>query len=302
MSNTSCPFGGSFVALVTPFRDGKVDYEALKALVDRQIAAGQNGLVPCGSTGESATLTHDEHAEVIETVVKHTAGRVPVVAGTGSNSTAEAVRLTKDAETAGADGALLISPYYVKPTQDGIIAHYRAVAEATSLPIVLYNIPGRTASTIEIPTLAELAEVDNIVAVKDSTGSLDRVTDTIAACGDKMAVLSGDDSLTLPLIAVGAAGAISAVSNVIPTEMAELTQAALQGRWDEARALHYRVLPLIRACFLESNPIPMKAAVAMLGLCENSVRLPLRAMSEDAKGKLEAAMRAFGLEPTGVAP
>ena len=301
MSNSSCPFRGSLVALVTPFRDGKVDYDALKMLVDRQIAAGQNGLVPCGSTGESATLSHDEHAEVIETVVKHAAGRVPVVAGTGSNSTAEAVRLTRDAEAAGADGALLISPYYVKPTQDGIVAHYRAVAEATSMPIVLYNIPGRTASTIEIPTLTELAEVENIVAVKDSTGSLDRVTDTIAACGEKMAVLSGDDSLTLPLVAVGAVGAISAVSNVIPGEMAQLTHAALEGRWDEARSLHYRVLPLIRACFLESNPIPVKAAVAMLGHCESAVRLPLRSISEDAKTKLAEAMRAFGLEPTGEA-
>lgn len=299
MSNPSCPFTGSIVALVTPFRDGKVDHEALKALVDRQIAAGQKGLVPCGSTGESATLTHEEHAAVIETVVQHAAGRVPVVAGTGSNSTAEAIKLTKEAEAAGANGALLISPYYVKPTQDGIVAHYRAVADATGLPIVLYNIPGRTASTIEIPTLAELAEVENIVAVKDSTGSLDRIMDTIAACGDTLAVLSGDDSLTLPLIAMGASGAISAVSNVIPKEMAELTNAALAGNWDDARRLHYRVLPLIRACFLESNPIPIKAAVSMLGLCENSVRLPLRAISDGARAELVSVMNEFGLPTSG---
>lgn len=299
MSNPSCPFTGSIVALVTPFRDGKVDHEALKALVDRQIAAGQKGLVPCGSTGESATLTHEEHAAVIETVVQHAAGRVPVVAGTGSNSTAEAIKLTKEAEAAGANGALLISPYYVKPTQDGIVAHYRAVADATGLPIVLYNIPGRTASTIEIPTLAELAEVENIVAVKDSTGSLDRIMDTIAACGDTLAVLSGDDSLTLPLIAMGASGAISAVSNVIPKEMAELTNAALAGNWDDARRLHYRVLPLIRACFLESNPIPIKAAVSMLGLCQNSVRLPLRAISDGARAELVSVMNEFGLPTSG---
>lgn len=299
MSNANCPFTGSIVALVTPFRDGKVDHETLKALVDRQIAAGQKGLVPCGSTGESATLTHEEHGAVIETVVKHAAGRVPVVAGTGSNSTAEAIQLTKEAEAAGADGALLISPYYVKPTQDGIVAHYRAVAESTGLPIVLYNIPGRTASTIEIPTLATLAEVDNIVAVKDSTGSLDRIMDTIAACGDKLAVLSGDDSLTLPLIAMGASGAISAVSNVIPSEMAQVTDAALAGRWDEARQLHYRVLPLLRALFLESNPIPIKSALSMLGLCENSVRLPLRAISDGARDELAGVMKDLGLATDG---
>ena len=299
MSKATCPFTGSFVALVTPFRDGGVDHGALRELVERQIAAGQNGLVPCGSTGESATLTHDEHAQVIETVVECAAGRVPVVAGTGSNSTAEAVQLTKDAEAAGANGALLISPYYVKPTQEGLLDHYRAVADATSLPLVVYNIPGRTACTIEVPTLAALAEVDNIVAVKDSTGSLDRVTDTVAACGDRLAVLSGDDSLTLPLIAVGAVGAISAVSNVIPAEMANLTNAALEGRWDEARALHYRVLPLIRACFLESNPIPVKAAVAMLGGCEDFVRLPLRPMSAEPRETLRKTMEALGLGTEG---
>ncbi|MDG2307415.1 MAG: 4-hydroxy-tetrahydrodipicolinate synthase [Candidatus Binatia bacterium] len=299
MTNSNCPFTGSFVALVTPFRDGKVDHEALKALVDRQIAAGQSGLVPCGSTGESATLDHEEHGAVIETVVKHTAGRVPVIAGTGSNATAEAISLTKEAEAAGANGALLISPYYVKPTQEGIIDHYRAVAESTSLPLIVYNIPGRTASTIEVPTLARLAEVENLVAVKDSTGSLDSVMDTIAACGDKMAVLSGDDSLSLPLIAMGATGSISAMANVIPKEIADLTSAALAGRWDDARRIHYRILPLIRACFLESNPIPIKAAVAMLGGCENSVRLPLRPLTDGAREKLTAAMKDFGLPTNG---
>lgn len=298
MSNSSCPFTGSLVALVTPFRDGAVDHQALEALVDRQIDAGQKGLVPCGSTGESATLDHREHAQVIETVVRRTAGRVPVVAGTGSNSTAEAIQLTREAEAAGASGALLISPYYVKPTQEGLLEHYQAVAEATSLPLVVYNIPGRTASTIEVATLARLAEIDNIVAVKDSTGSLDRVMDTIAACGDRLAVLSGDDSLTLPLIGMGAVGAISAVSNVIPGEMAELTDAALAGRWEEARALHYRLLPLMRACFLETNPTPVKAAVAMLGLCEDGLRLPLRTMTDGPRAELARTMKALGL-PVG---
>ncbi|MBM4270101.1 MAG: 4-hydroxy-tetrahydrodipicolinate synthase [Deltaproteobacteria bacterium] len=293
--STSFPFPGSLVALITPFSGGSVDHGALEALVEKQIAAGQKGLVPCGSTGESATLTHQEHTQVVATVVRAAKGRVPVVAGTGSNATAEAIRLTREAEDAGADGALLISPYYNKPTQDGIVEHYTAVAEATSLPLIVYNIPGRTASTMEVPTLARLAQVDNIVAVKESTGSIDRVMDTIAACGSRMAVLSGDDSLTLPMIAMGASGVISAAANVIPAEMAGLTDAALAGRWDEARRIHYRVLPLLRALFLESNPIPMKAAVAMLGGCRDELRLPLRRMAPEPRAQLRAAMKALGL-------
>ena len=222
MSQKACPFSGSIVALVTPFRGGKVDFHALEALVEAQIAAGQKGLVPCGSTGESATLSHDEHTQVVAAVVKAARGRVAVIAGTGSNSTAEAVRLTCEAESAGASGALLISPYYNKPTQDGIFEHYRAVAKASKLPLVVYNIPGRTASTIEPATLARLAEIDTIVGVKESTGSIDRVMDTIAACGDRLAVFSGDDSLAFPIFALGGRGVISAVANVIPAEMARL--------------------------------------------------------------------------------
>ncbi len=296
MSDAPFPFRGSLVAIATPFREGAVDYEALDTLVERQIEAGQRGVVPCGSTGESATLTHAEHAAVVEAVIRKVAGRVPVIAGTGSNSTAEAIELTRAAERAGAQGALLISPYYNKPTQEGIVAHYRAVAEATSLPLIVYNIPGRTASTIEPATLARLAEIDNIVAVKDSTGSLDRVMDTVAACGEKLAVLSGDDSLTLPMIALGAVGGISAAANVIPAEIAGIAEAALAGRWDEARRLHYRALPVIRACFLESNPIPIKAALSLLGLCRDELRLPLTPMSEGARGRLRATLQAFGLE------
>lgn len=295
MSRTPCPFTGSIVALVTPFRDGEVDYATLDALVDRQIAAGQRGLVPCGSTGESATLSHDEHARVVEAVVRRAAGRVPVIAGTGSNSTAEAIHLTREAEAAGANGALLISPYYNKPTQEGIIAHYRAVAESTSLPLIVYNIPGRTASTIEPSTLARLAEIDNIVAVKDSTGSLDRVMDTIALCGERLAVLSGDDSLTYPMIAMGAVGGISAVANVIPNEMASLTDQALAGHFAEALRLHYAALPVMRACFLETNPIPIKAALALLGLCREDVRLPLTPMSRGPRERLRDTLRSFGL-------
>src|SRR5262245_22519082 len=295
MSTAPCPFKGSVVALVTPFSGGEIDYPALEALVDRQIAAGQQALVPCGSTGESATLTHEEHAQVVAAVVSCAAGRVPVVAGTGSNSTAEAIHLTREAEAAGASGALLISPYYNRPTQDGIYAHYRAVAESTSLPILAYNIPGRTASNIEPSTLARLAELDNVVAVKDSPNSIDHVMDTIALCGDRLAVLCGDDSLALPMIALGAVGVISAVANVVPAEMAQLADLALAGRFEEAQRVHYALLPIMRACFLETNPIPVKAALAMLGQCREDVRLPLTSMSRGARERLRETLASFGL-------
>ena len=300
MSNSTFPFRGSMVAIVTPFRDGRVDYAALDTIVERQIEGGQKAILPCGSTGESATLSHEEHAEVVRAVVAKAAGRVPVVAGTGSNSTAEAIHLTREAEKAGAAGALLISPYYNKPTQDGIYEHYKAVAEAVSVPLITYNIPGRTASTIETSTLARLAEIENIVAVKEATGSLDRVMDVIAACGDKMAVLSGDDPLTLPMIALGAQGLISTSANVVPREIADLTDFCLEGRWDEARAIQYRLLPLMRALFLETNPIPVKAAVAMLGLCQDELRLPLVSMTAAPRAQLAEALRALGLQAAGV--
>lgn len=290
---------GSMVALATPFRDGRIDYPALEELVEWQIASGQRALVPCGSTGESATLTHDEHIEVVEAVVNFARGRVPVIAGTGSNSTAEAIRLTRAAERAGASAALLISPYYNKPTQDGIVEHYHAIARESGIPLIAYNIPGRTASTIEVPTLARLAEIKGLIGVKEATGSLDRVMDTIAACGENFVVLSGEDSLTVPMIAVGARGVISAVANVIPAEMAQITEAALAGRWDEARALHYRMLPVMRACFLETNPIPVKAALALLGRCRDELRLPLVPMTQPARERLRAALEQAGVLPGG---
>lgn len=302
MSQTKCPFTGPMVAVVTPFREGKVDFAALDILVERQIEAGQKAIVPCGSTGESATLTHDEHAEVIQAVVSKAAGRVAVIAGTGSNATAEAIDLTRAAEATGADGALLISPYYNKPTQDGIYEHYRAVAEAVQIPLITYNIPGRTGSVIETSTLVRLSEIDNIVAVKEATGSLDRVMDVVAACGDKMAVLSGDDPLTIPMISLGAVGLISTTANVAPREIAELTELALAGRNAEAHALHYRLLPLMRALFLETNPIPVKAAVAMLGLCEDELRLPLVTLSAEPRRILLAAMEKAGLSRAGARP
>jgi len=295
MSGDSSWMRGSMVALATPFADGKVDYAALEELVEWQIASGQTALVPCGSTGESATMSHAEHSEVVSAVIKTAAGRVPVIAGTGSNATTEAIELTRAAERAGATAALLISPYYNKPTQDGIVEHYRAVANASGLPLIVYNIPGRTGSTIEPQTLKRLSDIDRVAGVKEATGSLDRVIDTIAACGDRFVVLSGEDSLTVPMIAMGARGVISAVANVIPKEMAQLTEAALAGRHDEARRVSYQALPVIRACFLETNPIPVKAALSMLGRCRDELRLPLLPMTAGPREQLRKTLVAAGV-------
>jgi 4-hydroxy-tetrahydrodipicolinate synthase len=295
MSGDTTWMRGSMVALATPFKDGKVDYAALEALVEWQITSGQTALVPCGSTGESATMSHAEHAEVIAAVIKTAAGRVPVIAGTGSNATNEAIELTRAAERAGARAALLISPYYNKPTQDGIVEHYRAVANASGLPLIVYNIPGRTGSTIEPQTLKRLSGIDRVVGVKEATGSLDRVIDTIAACGDRFILLSGEDSLTVPMIAMGARGVITAAGNVIPKEMAQLTEAALAGRYDEARKVSYHVLPVIRALFLETNPIPVKAALSMMGRCCDELRLPLLPMTAGPREHLRKALATAGV-------
>lgn len=295
MSGDTSWMRGSMVALATPFKDGKVDYAALESLVEWQIASGQTALVPCGSTGESATMNHAEHAEVVAAVIRTANGRVPVIAGTGSNATSEAIELTRAAERAGAQGALLISPYYNKPTQDGIVEHYRAVANASGLPLLVYNIPGRTGSTIEPQTLKRLAEIERVAGVKDATGSLDRVMDTIAACGDRFILLSGEDSLTVPMIAMGARGVITAAGNVIPKEMAQLTEAALAGRYDEARTVSYKVLPVIRALFLETNPIPVKAALSMMGRCRDELRLPLLPMTAGPREQLRKALVTAGV-------
>jgi 4-hydroxy-tetrahydrodipicolinate synthase len=286
-------FSGSMTALVTPFRAGSVDYESLERIVAAQIAAGTSALVPCGSTGESATLTHDEHAEVVRAVVRFAGGRVPVIAGTGSNSTAEAVSLTRAAKEAGAAAALLISPYYNKPTQEGIFRHYETVARQVGLPIILYNVPGRTGSKMEATTIARLTEVDGVIGLKEATGSLDEVQEVVRLCGDAIEIYSGDDALTLPVIAVGGHGVISVVANVLPEESAAAVGAALGARWEEARRLHYRLLPLMRSLFLETNPIPVKAALAMMGLCRDELRLPLLPMSEAPRAKLRAVLREF---------
>jgi 4-hydroxy-tetrahydrodipicolinate synthase len=289
-------FTGALTALITPFRAGEIDTRALAALVEAQITAGIHGLVPCGSTGEAATLTHEEHVAVVREVVRVARGRVPVIAGSGSNSTAEAIRLTRGAEEAGADAALLISPYYNKPTQEGIFRHYAAVAEATKLPLIVYNIPGRTASNITAETMGRLSRIPNVVGVKEASGSLAHVIDIIAAAGPDFAVYAGDDILTLPIMAAGGKGVISVTANLIPKEFAALAQSLLDGDLTRARALTHRLLPLVNALMgLEVNPIPVKTAAAIMGRCAEEFRLPLTCMGATSRAKLEAVLREYDL-------
>ncbi|HEV3111961.1 MAG TPA: 4-hydroxy-tetrahydrodipicolinate synthase [Candidatus Binataceae bacterium] len=284
-------FTGALSAIVTPFNDGAVDEVALRDLIEWQISAGVAGIVPCGSTGESATLSHAEHEQVIKIAIEQTKKRVPVVAGTGSNSTAEAIRLTAAAREMGADAALLISPYYNKPTQEGIYKHYKMIAQSVDLPLIIYNIPGRTGSNIMPETMARLCEVRNIVGVKEASGSMDQISDIRRLCGDRLTILSGDDALTLPLIALGAKGVISVITNIMPREMGEMACAALEGNYTRAREIHYRMLPLMRALFIETNPIPIKHAMSLLKKCSPEVRMPLTPMSPPAADKLKAVMK-----------
>jgi 4-hydroxy-tetrahydrodipicolinate synthase len=288
-------FEGLFTAVVTPFRDDAVDETALRGLVERQIAAGVDGIVPCGSTGEAATLSYAEHRRVVEICIEAVAGRVQVLAGTGSNSTREAIELTRHARDAGADGALLVSPYYNKPTQDGVVAHYAAVARDTRLPLVAYNIPGRTGSKLLPATIARLAEIEHVVGIKESSGDLDQISRVVASCPEGFSVLSGDDVLTLPVIAVGGRGVISATANVAPRQMVELVRAARAGELARARRLHLRLLPLFDALFCETNPIPIKAALALLGQIEEEIRLPLTPLGAAGRERLHAVLKEQGL-------
>jgi 4-hydroxy-tetrahydrodipicolinate synthase len=283
-------FSGAFTALVTPFKNGEVDVEALESLVEFQIEGGIDGLVPCGTTGESPTLSEEEDRLVIETVVRVTNGRVPVVAGTGSNNTASAIKYTKMAEEVGADGSLQVAPYYNKPTQEGLFRHFAAIAENTSLPLVLYNIPGRTNVTIAPETIAQLAEIPNIVGVKESTLSMNMVSDIRRLCGEEFDILSGDDPMTLPLLALGGTGVISVASNIAPGAVSDMVAAMNSGDLARGRELHYRLLPLIRALSVETNPIPIKAAASLLGLCSDELRLPLVPMSGENLRNLETVM------------
>jgi 4-hydroxy-tetrahydrodipicolinate synthase len=289
-------FQGSFVAMVTPFRNGKVDEAKLKELVEFHITNGTDGLIPCGTTGESPTLSHDEHHRVVELVIEAARGRIRVVAGTGSYSTSDAIEMTRHAERAGAVGALVVNPYYNKPTQEGLYRHFRAVAESVAIPILVYNIQGRTAINVETDTMARLArDVKNIVGVKEASGSLDQMSQVIAACGPDFSVLSGDDNITLPLLAIGGSGVVSVIANIVPRETAELVHAALDGDWKRARDLHYRLFPLARAAFLETNPIPIKEAMALAGMLEPEFRLPMCRMSDANREKLRAILKPYGL-------
>jgi len=273
-------FHGAIVATVTPFRNGKVDAAGLRRLVEFQIRNGTDGIVPCGTTGESATLAYEEHERVIDLVIEAADGRVPVIAGTGSNNTKEAIALTRYARKAGADAALVITPYYNKPTQKGLIAHFTAVAEAADIPIILYNVPGRTGVNMTAETVARLAEVKNIVGVKEASGNLAQICDILQMTPKTFCVLSGDDGLYFPMLALGAKGVISVVSNVAPKEMADLYDAFALGELALARDIHFRLWPLMQALFIETNPIPAKTALAMMGKIREEFRLPLCPMSD----------------------
>jgi len=284
-------FRGSIVAVITPFRNGKIDEPALRDLIEWQIANGTDGIVPCGTSGESATLTYEEHSRVIEFTVQTVKRRIPVIAGTGSNSTEEAIALTRHAQKAGADAALLISPYYNKPTQEGLYQHHKAIAEAVDLPQILYNIPGRTSVNIMPQTVARLAKIRNIVGIKEGAGSLQQVCDIVRLCDEDFTVLSGDDALTLPMLAVGAKGVITVTANVAPADMSAMVHAWEADNTAKARALHYKLYPLFNALFLETNPIPVKHAVALMGKCAPELRLPLCAMSNENLDKLTQTMK-----------
>ena len=292
----SAKFQGSFVALVTPFRNGDVDEPKLRELVEFHVTHGTDGIIPCGTTGESPTLSHDEHRRVVEVVIETARGRIKVIPGTGSNATAVAVELTRHAERAGAVGALVVNPYYNKPTQEGLYRHFRAVAEAVAIPILVYNIQSRTAVNVETATLERLVrDAKNVAGVKEASGSLDQMSQVIAACGPDFSVLSGDDNVTLPLLAIGGHGVVSVIANILPRETAEMVHAALDGDWKRARDLHYRLFPLARAAFLETNPIPIKEAMGMAGMIEPEFRLPMCRMSDANRERLRAVLTQYAL-------
>lgn len=284
---------GSIVALVTPFHNGEIDYDAIKELVAFHVAAGANGIAPCGTTGESPTLSHEEHRKVIEAVVKAADGRVGVYAGTGSNATAEALSLTAFAKEAGADAVLSITPYYNKPTQEGLYAHFARIAEKVEIPTILYNVPSRTGVSIAPETVARLAGIEHIVAIKEASGSMDQTSEILRLCD--ITVVSGDDSLTLPLMSIGARGVISVVANIVPEMSRALCDAMLEGRVAEAREIHRKLFPLCRAMFFETNPIPVKTAMRLLGRDRGEMRLPLVSMSAANEKALKAALDEAGL-------
>jgi len=288
-------FKGSIVAIVTPFKNGKFDEKGFSDLIEWHIKEGTNAIVPCGTTGESATLEYEEHYRVIEVAIEAAHKRIPVIAGTGANSTHETIFMTRRAQELGADGALLVCPYYNKPTQEGIYRHYKAVSEAVELPLAIYNVPGRTALNILPSTVARLAEIENIIAIKEATGDMKQVSEIIRLCGDRITVLSGDDFTTFPLLMLGGKGVISVVANIVPGEVSEMCALVERGLIDDARELHYKLEPLNQAMFIETNPVPVKTALAMMGRIREELRLPLCEMSRENRNKLQEALTIYGL-------
>jgi len=287
---------GSIVAIVTPFKKDKVDEQTLKKLVRFQIKNGTSAILPCGTTGESPTLSHEEHDRVIEIYIEAAEKKVPILAGTGSNSTAEAIRLTKHAAKAGADAVLSVTPYYNKPTQEGLYLHFKAIADSVNIPIVLYNIPGRTSRNIEPETMARLAkDCKNIIGVKEAAGSLEQMQTIKQICPKDFLLFSGDDALTLPLLSIGGVGVISVAANIIPADVAQMITAFEQGDIKTAQKMHYKMLPLVKALFIETNPAPVKEAMELLGMCSADLRLPLCGLSAKNKEKLKDALKDYGL-------
>ena len=286
-------FTGSIVAMVTPFKDGAVDYDKLGELVDYHVENGTNAIIPCGTTGESPTLSHTEHREVIGKVIETANGRIPVIAGTGSNNTSEAISLTRHAKEAGADGSLLITPYYNKPTQQGLYDHYKAILEEVDIPIIIYNVPSRTGVSISPETVARLSEFDNIVAIKEATGDIDQASQILTLCD--ITVLSGDDSLTLPIMSIGGKGVVSVLANILPREVSELTASIAKGDIKNSQKLHRSLFPLCKAMFIETNPIPVKTAMKLLGRLNGEMRLPLSKMSDKHEEQLKKVLNNHGL-------
>ncbi len=290
-------FSGSYVAIVTPFKNGKLDEEAYKRLIEMHAAAGTDGIVPAGTTGESPTLTPEEHEHLIALTVKLVNKRMKVMAGTGSNSTAEAIEYTQAAEKAGADAALVVNPYYNKPTQKGLYEHFKAISQSVKIPVIVYNILGRTGVNVATSTLARLAkECPNIKGVKEASGDLAQMSEVIEQCGPDFDVLSGDDALTLPLLAIGGKGIISVVANIIPKDVKEMVTAFEKGDIKKAQAMHHRMFPLIKAMFIETNPIPVKAAAALMGLVETEIRLPMTVPDGENLEKIKKAMKDYGIK------
>jgi len=288
-------FEGAFVAIVTPFKNGKVDETALRALIGYQISGGANGIVPCGTTGESATLSHEEHDQVIRIAVEACKGKVPVLAGTGSNSTQEAIKLTQHAQAAGADGSLQITPYYNKPSQEGLYQHFSTIAADTDLPIILYNVPSRTSVNMCPETVVRLAKIKNIVGVKEASGSLQAISEIIDLCGKDFTVLSGDDPLLWPILAVGGRGVISVSANILPGKVAAMCQAAANGDMAKARSLHYEMREINDVLFIDTNPVPVKAALHLMGKIEKEVRAPLVTLSSSHLESVKEVLKKHGL-------